>query len=94
MKTDNMNRQVCYNVQNAVDTKHHLIVSHDITMSTDMGQLSSVAAQVQEALVPQTNTSGSKKKGIFIKSLFKYDKNKDIYTCPAGETPPHRRNVV
>jgi hypothetical protein len=50
MKTDNMNRQVCYNVQTAVDTKHHPIVSHDITMSTDMGQLSPVTAQVQEAL--------------------------------------------
>jgi transposase/NACalpha-BTF3-like transcription factor len=124
MKTDNMNRQVCYNVQTAVDTKHHLIVSHDITMSTDMGQLSPVTAQVQEALdrkditviadkgyfsrndikaaqdlgatalVPHTDTSGSKKKGIFNKSLFKYDKDKDIYICPAGETLPHRRNVV
>jgi len=124
MKTDNMNRQVCYNVQTAVDTKHHPIVSHDITMSKDMGQLSPVTAQVQEALnrkditviadkgyfsrddikaakdlgamalVPQTDTSGSKNKGIFNKSLFKYDKDKDIYTCPAGEVLPHRRNVT
>lgn len=123
MKTDNMNRQVCYNVQSAVDTKHHLIVSHDITMSTDRGQLSPVTMQTQEALnrkditviadkgyfsrndikstqdlgatalVPQTDTSGSKKKGIFNKSLFKYDKDKDIYICPAGEVLPHRRNV-
>jgi len=50
MKTDNMNRQLCYIVQTAVETKHHLIVSHDITMSTDMGQLSPVATQVQKAL--------------------------------------------
>ena len=119
-----MNRQVFYNVQTAVDTKHHLIVSHDITMSTDMGQLTPVAAQVKEALdrkditviadkgyfsrndikaaqdsgatalVPQTDTSGSKKKGIFNKSLFKYDKDKDMYVCPAGEELPHRRNVI
>ena len=119
-----MNRQVFYNVQTAVDTKHHLIVSHDITMSTDMGQLTPVAAQVKEALdrkditviadkgyfsrkdikaaqdsgatalVPQTDTSGSKKKGIFNKSLFKYDKDKDMYICPAGEELPHRRNVI
>lgn len=123
MKTDNMNRQVCYNVQTAVDTKHHLIVSHDITMSTDRGQLTPVTMQTQEALnrkditviadkgyfsrndikatqdlgatalVPQTDTSGSKKKGIFNKSLFKYDKDKDIYICPAGEVLPHRRNT-
>ena len=123
MKTDNMNRKVCYNVQSAVDTKHHLIVSHDITMSTDRGQLTPVTTLVQEALdrkditviadkgyfsrndikaaqdlgatalVPQIDTSGSKKKGIFNKSLFKYDQDKDIYVCPAGEELPHRRNV-
>jgi hypothetical protein len=44
--------------------------------------------------VPQTDTSGSAKKGIFNKSLFKYDNNKDIYVCPAGEELPHRRNVT
>lgn len=124
MKTDNMNRQVCYNVQSAVDTKHHLIVSHDITMSTDRGQLTPVATQVQKALnkkditviadkgyfsrndikamqylgatalVPQTDTSGSKKKGIFNKSLFKYDKDQDIYVCPAGEELQNRMRVL
>jgi transposase/NACalpha-BTF3-like transcription factor len=124
MKTDNMNRQVCYNVQSAVDTKHHLIVSHDITMSTDRGQLTPVATQVQKALnkkditviadkgyfsrndikamqdlgatalVPQTDTSGSKKKGIFNKSLFKYDKDQDIYICPAGEALQNRMRVL
>ncbi|MDO6693170.1 IS1182 family transposase [Aliiglaciecola sp. 3_MG-2023] len=124
MKTPHMERQVCYNVQNAVDTKHHLIVEHDVSMTVDRGQLTVVAAQVQKTLgkkditiiadkgyfsrndikatqdlgmtanVPQTDTSGSAKKGIFNKSLFKYDKNKDIYTCPAGEELPHRRNVT
>ena len=123
MKTDNMNRKVCYNVQSAVDTKHHLIVSHDITLSTDRGQLTPVTAQVQEALnrkditviadkgyfsrndikatqdsgatalVPQIDTSGSKKKGIFNKSLFKYIKDKDIYICPAGEELQNRMRV-
>jgi transposase len=119
MRTDNLNRKVCYNVQSAVDTKHHLIVCHDITTSTDRGQLTPVATQVQEALhkkditviadkgyfsrldikaaqdlcvtslVPQTDTSGSKKKGIFNKSLFKYDTSKDVYICPAGNELPH-----
>ena len=119
-----MNRQICYNVQSAVDTKHHLIVAHDIVMTTDKGQLTLVARQVQKTLdkknitviadkgyfsrtdikatqdlgmtanVPQPDTSGSKKKGIFNKSLFKYDKNKDVYICPVGEELPHRRNVT
>jgi hypothetical protein len=46
------------------------------------------------ALVPQIDTSGSAKKGIFNKSLFKYDKDKDIYVCRAGEELPHRRDVI
>ena len=93
-------------------------------MTTDRGQLTLVAEQVQKTLgkqditiiadkgyfsrndikatqdlgmtanVPQTDTSGSEKKGIFNKSLFKYDKDKDLYICPAGEELPHRRNVT
>jgi transposase len=124
MKTHHMERKVCYNVQSAVDTKHHLIVEHEVTNTTDRGQLTSVAAQVQKTLgrkditiiadkgyfsrndiketedlgmtanVPQTDTSGSAKKGIFNKSLFKYDKDKDIYICPAGEELPHKRSVT
>ena len=124
MKTQSWERQVCYNVQSAVDSKHHLIVEHDVTMTTDRGQLTLVAEQVQKTLgkqditiiadkgyfsrndikatqdlgmtanVPQTDTSGSEKKGIFNKSLFKYDKDKDLYICPAGEELPHRRNVT
>ena len=124
MKTHHMERQVCYNVQSAVDTKHHLIISHEVTNTPDRGQLSRVTRQVQEALmktditviadkgyfsrndikatqdleavanIPQTDTSGSEKKGIFNKSLFKYDKDKDVYICPAGEELPHRRNVT
>ncbi|MGK0411703.1 MAG: hypothetical protein ACJASB_003915 [Shewanella psychromarinicola] len=120
MQTHHMERRVCYNVQSAVDTKHHLIVEHDVSMTVDRGQLTSVAAQVQNPLgkknitiiadkgyvsridikatqdlgmaanVPQTDTSATAKKGIFNKSLFKYDKNKDTYTCPAGEELPHR----
>jgi hypothetical protein len=124
MKTHHMERKVCYNVQSAVDTKHHLIVAHEITTTTDRGQLTLVAKQVQKTLgqkdiiviadkgyfsrtdikethdlgmtanVPQTDTSGAAKKGIFNKSLFKYDKDKDSYICPAGEELPHRRNVT
>jgi transposase len=50
MKTQGMTRSVCYNVQSAVDTKHHLIVAHEVTNTPDRGQLCQVAKQVQAAL--------------------------------------------
>lgn len=50
MKTQGMTRSVCYNVQSAVDTKHHLIVAHEVTNTLDRGQLCQVAKQVQAAL--------------------------------------------
>jgi hypothetical protein len=56
MKTNNLNRQVCYNVQTAVDTKNHLIVAHEVTNTTDRGQLHSVTKLVQKALGKQDIT--------------------------------------
>ena len=50
MKTQGMTRAVCYNVQSAVDTKHHLIVAHEVTNKQDRGQLCHVGKQVQTAL--------------------------------------------
>lgn len=42
---------VGYNVQTAVDTKHHLIVTHEVTnVGTDRSQLASVAKQTKGAL--------------------------------------------
>ena len=42
---------VGYNVQTAVDTKHHLIVSHEVTnIGHDRSQLASMSAQAQEAV--------------------------------------------
>ena len=42
---------VGYNVQAAVDTKHHLIVAHDVTnVGTDRSQLSRVAKQTKATL--------------------------------------------
>jgi len=113
--------QVCYNVQTAVDTKHHLIVAHDIISTTDRGHITQVAKLVQEAVgkneitvhadkgyfsrldikdsydigvtanVPKSDTSGARKKGIFNKSLFVYDKQRDVYTCPIGNILPYQR---
>ncbi len=44
--------------------------------------------------IPQIDTSGAAKKGIFNKSLFKYVKDQDIYICPAGEELQHSRDVT
>ena len=42
---------VSYNVQTAVDSKHHLIAAHEVTnMPSDRGQLASMAGQAVEAL--------------------------------------------
>ena len=42
---------VGYNVQTAVDAKHHLIVAHEVTnIGSDRGQLTSMAKQAQEAM--------------------------------------------
>ena len=42
---------VGYNIQSAVDIKHHLIVAHDVTnVGTDRSQLSTIAKQTKAAL--------------------------------------------
>ena len=49
--------QVGYNVQTAVDRKHHLIVAHEVTnATTDRSQLSSIAGQAKGALKAETLT--------------------------------------
>lgn len=115
MKTQGFSRAVSYNVQSAVDTKHHLIVAHKVTNTPDRGQLASMTQLTQETLqkksikvladkgyfsqtdikdavdsgaeplVPKGDTTGAEKAGIFNRSQFVFDSDKDIYTCPAGE---------
>ena len=138
---------VGYNVQTAVDSKHHLIVAHEVTnATTDRSQLSSMAVQAKEALsaespdetaaednegevsdaetekqalmvvadpgyykgeeivecyeagitalVPKTNTSGSKAKGRYSKADFRFDAKAKVYICPAGERLTHRFDSV
>jgi transposase len=46
---------VGYNVQTAVDTKHHLIITHEVTnVGTDRSQLASVAKEAKAALETQS----------------------------------------
>ncbi len=50
MKSSSIGRTVGYNVQTAVDTKHHLIVAHYVTNSgTDRSELNSIGRHAQEA---------------------------------------------
>jgi len=120
MKTKGMSRLVCYNVQSAVDSKHHLIVAHEVMNKPDRGQLCRMGKQAQAALkekkitviadkgyysgvdikncqdrgmsvlVPKGDTSASEKKGIFNRSMFKYDAQKDVYICPANKEMTYR----
>ena len=50
LKTQGMTRLVCYNVQSAVETKHHLIVAHEVTNTPDRGHLCSTAVKAQVAV--------------------------------------------
>lgn len=123
MKTRGMTRMVCYNVQSAVDTKHHLIIHHEVTNVPDRGQLCNVAKEAQTVLNKKDITViadkgyysrpdiketldngmtalvskglvGTEGKGIFTRSMFKYDEIKDVYICPAGKTLRHGYNTV
>ena len=46
------------------------------------------------ALVPKTNTSGSKAKGRYSKADFRYDAEANEYICPAGERLTYRYDSV
>ena len=51
MKVKGMTRQVSYNIQSAVDTRHHLIVAHEVTnLPSDRGQLSIMGKKAQKVL--------------------------------------------
>lgn len=50
-------RTVGYNVQTAVDKKHHLIVAHGVTnVGNDRGQLSNMANQAREEFEAESLT--------------------------------------
>ena len=42
------------------------------------------------ATVPRPDTSGNRKKGMFVKADFVYDSKTDAYTCPAGQQLTYR----
>ena len=55
MRTGHQGIDMCYNVQIAVDSKHKLIVAHDVTNDTnDLNQLAPMAKQSKEILEVET----------------------------------------
>ena len=112
---------VGYNVQVAVDTEHHLIVTHEVTNTgSDRAQLANVASQAKGVLgadhldvvadrgyfkiedieacdqvgltphVPKPQRGPAVRNGFFRKDEFRYDPDRDVFTCPAGQTlAPH-----
>jgi transposase len=55
MRTGNQGIDMCYNVQIAVDSKHKLILAHDVTNDTnDLNQLIPMAEQSKEILEVET----------------------------------------
>ncbi len=50
---------VGYNVQTAVDDKHHLIIAHEVTnVGNDRGQLSNMANQAREEIRAESAKTG------------------------------------
>jgi len=71
MKTGAMNRVVGYNVQTAVDTKHHLIVAHEVTNArSDRQQLYPIGKRVQSAL-HRTDITAITDKGYYSSEVIK-----------------------
>lgn len=112
---------VGYNVQTAVDTETHMIVTHEVTnVGNDRAQLVPMAKAAKVVLkvdkleaiadrgyfsgdellacnkngitpiVPKPDTSGNRKKGMFVKADFIYDAQSDVYICPAGQELNYR----
>src|SRR5471030_2788480 len=71
---------VGYNVQTAVDTKHHLIVAHEVTnVGNDRGQLSNMASQAKDAMGVEA---------LEVLADRGYFKGEEILACePLGVTP-------
>jgi len=72
---------VCYNVQTAVDSKHHLIAAYDVTnQANDKNQLASMSEQVKENLEVEEIAAAADTG---------YDSVQDIVTCMNNGVTPH-----
>ena len=108
---------VGYNVQIAVDVKHHLIAEQEVCNQVlDLGLLAPTTVAAMAALgverieavadrgtfkiedleacekagvtayVPKPIRGPAVGKGFFSKEMFRYDPERDVFTCPSGQT--------
>jgi hypothetical protein len=80
---------VGYNVQTAVDSKHHLIVAHEVTNApSDRSQLASMAGQAREALTAQAQEAataeGEAPQALTVVADPGYYKGEEIVDCYAA----------
>jgi hypothetical protein len=89
---------VGYNVQAVVDTKHHMIVAHDVVNvghgRTQLASMASCAREGTTTLIPKPLTWNSKAEGRFHKRDFLYIQKRDEYRCPVGERAIWRMTTV
>jgi transposase len=77
---------VGYNVQTAVDDKHHLIIAHEVTnVGNDRGQLSNMANQAREETGAESLTVVADRG---------YYKGLEIFLASKLESPPSYRNPL
>jgi len=83
---------VGYNVQSAVDARHHLIVAHDVSkVGSDRRQLSKMAKQAQEILEPKTKLTVVADKGYYNSDEVRECEQSDIVAYVAKpKTSPNK----
>jgi transposase len=83
---------VGYNVQSAVDAKHHLIVAHDVSkVGSDRRQLSKMAKQAQDILEPKTKLTVVADKGYYNSDELRECEQSDIVAYVAKpKTSPNK----
>jgi transposase len=121
--------QLSYNVQTAVDAKHHLVVTVEVTsQATDQQQLAPMAQAAKEALgvetldvvvdrgyenaqqikaceddgirvhIPEPKSTVPHTPGIpepaYQEDQFRYDAERDVHICPAGQVLTYRGIVI
>lgn len=115
---------VGYNVQGAVDAKHHLLVTTEVTnTAADQGQLAPVAQAAKAELeltqaevvadggyyksddikacqemglephLAAVENSPSERAGLYGRSDFRYEPERDLYHCPNGSELKRRRQT-
>ena len=94
LKTKGMTRAVCYNVQSAVDTKHHLIIAHEVTNTNDRGQFTRVAELAQSAL-DRKDITVIADKGYYSRQDIKNAQDTGVTAfVPKGDTSGSEKNNI